>query len=327
MPNTEANNYIHVVAGVVRDPDHPRKIFITRRKQGQHLENLWELPGGKVEHGESRYHALKRELKEEVGIQIVSAIPFHSVFHKYEDKNIHLDVWEVIHYQGQAHGREEQESNWICLDELDKFLFPEADIPVFKAIGLPGELLITPDMSDLQTESFVEHLHELMQAHPYALIQFRSHHLDDNLYADVARQLQTVCDDYHAHIIISRPTLKSLQSKLFDEFQYRHLNSTILQSLTSNPFEEACILSASCHDLSELKMAERLNCRYVVLSAIRVTLSHPGRVEKGWYQFKQLTSQCSLAVYALGGVRRKDFNIARFQGAIGVAGISDFWTV
>lgn len=327
MLNTEANNSTYVVAGLIRDPENPQKIFITRRKQGQHLENFWEFPGGKVERGESRFHALRRELKEEVGIEVVSAIPFHSVFHRYEDKKIHLDVWQVKNYQGQAHGREGQETNWISLDQVNELSFPEADIPVLKALRLPGELLITPDMSDLQVEPYVEHLHRLMQSHPYALLQFRSHHLNDRLYADVARQLQQVCDDYDAKIIINRPKLKSLQSNLFDDFNHRHLNSYILQSLTSNPFDDACILSASCHDGAELKMAERLNCQFAVLSSIRVTLSHPGRVAKGWYQFKHLTRQCSLPVYALGGVRRKDYHIARFQGAIGVAGISDFWTV
>ena len=114
MPNTEPSKpYIHVVAGIIRDPDDPQKIFITRRQQGQHLENLWEFPGGKVEPTESRFHALRRELKEETGIQVVSAEPFFCVLHDYKDKSIYLDLWEIKTFQGHA-----RPSLWIDWEQI-----------------------------------------------------------------------------------------------------------------------------------------------------------------------------------------------------------------
>jgi 8-oxo-dGTP diphosphatase len=326
MPNIAADQAIHVVAGLIRHPHDASKIFISRRKSGAHLEQLWEFPGGKVKPGEARFHALKRELEEETGIRVLAALPFMSLFHRYKEKKIFLDVWEVISFSGEAEGLEGQEVSWVSQHHLDDYTFPEADIPVLNALSLPRELLITPDMPEQHEDSFVRQFEQLTTRRVYPLVQFRSHHLDDKTYAGVAARLNEICSVNGQKLIISRPTIKRLRSTLFDDYEWRHLNSSILQGLSSKPFDRAVKMSASCHDKQELKMAERLGCDFALLSTVRDTTSHPGRKIKGWYQIKKLIQPCRLPVYALGGVRRRDFSSSRFQGAIGVAGISDFWS-
>ncbi|MDJ0834052.1 MAG: 8-oxo-dGTP diphosphatase MutT, partial [Gammaproteobacteria bacterium] len=170
MPNTAADKpYTHVVAGIIRHPKHPHKLFITRRQQGQHLENLWEFPGGKLEPNESRFIGMRRELEEETGIRVESALPFFCVLHEYPDKNIFLDVWEVQSYRGKAHGREGQQGRWVKQSELTGLDFPAADIPIIQALSLPPELLITPDLAEAHQAGFIEHFRQLMQRHPYPL--------------------------------------------------------------------------------------------------------------------------------------------------------------
>ena len=58
---------IRVVCGIIFKDD---KILLTRRKKGKSLEGFWEFPGGKVEKEETDTIALKRELKEELGLEI-----------------------------------------------------------------------------------------------------------------------------------------------------------------------------------------------------------------------------------------------------------------
>lgn len=328
MPNIdpEEGQFIHVVAALIRHPEEADKIFITQRKSGQHLENLWEFPGGKVEKGEAPYHALKRELLEEVGIDINSAQPFQSVHHRYPDKSIFLDVWQVKSYSGKAHGRENQNCQWVSISDLDDYEFPEADIPILKALDLPPVLLITPDVSLKHQDSFLQQFERVMNSHPYDQVLFRSPQLDDEQYTQIAQQMEQISKPHKSNIIIHRNRLKSLKHKSFDSFRSRHLNSYLLNSITARPFDDSIVLSASCHDQTELKLAERFECKFAMLSMVRETTSHPGRSAKGWYGFNRLATRSSLPIYALGGVKRQDYCVASFQGAIGVAGISDFWS-
>ena len=323
MPNTEVS--IHVVAGIIRHPKNPAKMFFTLRQKGQHLENLWEFPGGKQESGESRFQALRRELEEEVGIHVIAAQPFQSVSHRYPGKKVCLDVWEVKQYSGQAHGREGQESAWLDLDEVFSYPFPEADLPILKALTLPPELLITPDMPAQGMDDCLASFNRLMQQHRYPLVQFRSHGLLDMDYLDAANELQSICWHHDAELIINRPSLDSLNSSCFDGFRRRHLSALNLRALSQESFEPDVRYSASCHGREELSLAEDWGCDFALLSAVRATASHPGADAKGWYRFRAEAIQTNIPVYALGGIQRKDLTVARYQAAIGVAGIQDFW--
>lgn len=325
MRNTEVKTAIHVVAGIIRHPKNPSRIFFTQRKKGQHLEDLWEFPGGKVEAGESGFHALRRELEEETGIFVHSALPFHSLTHNYHDKKIFLDVWEVKLYSGYAHGKEGQQSKWLGLNDFDEYPFPDADLPVLKALSLPSKLLITPDIFESSLERSLLHFYNLMKTHPYELVLFRSDQLVDKSYFEIASELKHISDKSNAEIIISRPDLDSLKSRSSDPFKRRHLNSQLLRTTFSSPFDESISLSSSSRDKLELEKSEKLNCDFSLLSAVKQTATYAGRPVHGWYQFRKMTMQSRIPIFALGGVEQKDLAGARFQGAVGVAGTSKFW--
>ncbi len=327
MPNIEAESSVHVVAGIVRAPHNKTRFLIARRQKGKHLENLWEFPGGKVEPGESRFAALRRELQEEIGIEVIQARPFMAVNHRYDDALIYLDVWEILDYSGRVKGQENQTIRWIKPRQIDQFEFPAADKPILAALTLPSELLITPDVSIGHEEFFLQHFSTLMARKPYPLVQFRSHHLGDDVYSQLAIEMDAVCSRHGSELVINRSSFESYRSKEFDAFTNRHLNSRLLNALSERPFDDNCVLSASCHDAQELAIARRIDCRYVTLSTVRPTPSHPGRTAKGWFGFNRLARKGGVPVYALGGVRRRDLAAARYQGAQGVAGISDFWNV
>lgn len=139
MPNTEVDRdlsaaAIHVVAGIIWHPTHRDCFLITRRPEDKHLGGLWELPGGKKETAETARAALDRELEEEVGIEVITAKPFLEVLHRYPEKTIFLDVWQVSHFSGKAIAREQQAMTWVAIDQLVNYDFPEADRPVLDAV-------------------------------------------------------------------------------------------------------------------------------------------------------------------------------------------------
>ncbi len=137
MPNTAPESVVHVAVGVIVGPQ--REVLISLRSADAHQGGLWEFPGGKVEPGESVEEALKRELREELGITVLRSTPLIDVHHDYGDKHVHLDVHVVWEFSGQAHGLEDQPLDWVAPEELFDRAFPAANVPIVQALQ---ELLI-----------------------------------------------------------------------------------------------------------------------------------------------------------------------------------------
>lgn len=115
---------VKVAVGVVLRGD---ETFITRRLAHQHQGGKWEFPGGKVEANETTEQALKRELEEEIGIQVQSSTPLIVIEHQYPDKHVMLDVHKVSDFTGDPSGLEGQEGQWVTLAKLPELDFPKAN--------------------------------------------------------------------------------------------------------------------------------------------------------------------------------------------------------
>ena len=116
---------IHVAVGIIFDTN--KNILVAKRDMQKFQGGRWEFPGGKVENNETVFQALQRELKEEIGIDVIDAAPWWQVQHSYSEKNIFLDIWTVTHYTGTPHGKEGQAVRWVSLTELSKLDIPDAN--------------------------------------------------------------------------------------------------------------------------------------------------------------------------------------------------------
>jgi 8-oxo-dGTP diphosphatase len=121
---------MHVVIGIIIDEN--QKILIAQRLSHQEKGGLWEFPGGKVEANESSYGALRREFKEEIGIDVTAADLWMQVTHDYPTKSVALDVWMITRYAGVPAGAEGQPILWITRPELIHYEFPEGNRLVIK---------------------------------------------------------------------------------------------------------------------------------------------------------------------------------------------------
>lgn len=127
------SSVMHVAVGLVLND--AGEILIALRSEMRHQGGLWEFPGGKVEPGEAVQHALARELREEVGLEVLDASPALKIAHDYPDRQVFLDVWWVVRYQGEASGGEGQLVQWVGLDRLEEFAFPEANHAIIRYLG------------------------------------------------------------------------------------------------------------------------------------------------------------------------------------------------
>jgi 8-oxo-dGTP diphosphatase len=117
-------NEVSVSVGLVLQSN---KVLVAKRHHHQHQGGLWEFPGGKIEIGEAPIDALKRELKEEVNINIHSAQQVLNIKHDYSDKSVELIIFQVTEFSGEVRHCEGQEIRWVDMQELPTIEVPEAN--------------------------------------------------------------------------------------------------------------------------------------------------------------------------------------------------------
>lgn len=123
---------ILVVAAALYDSDG--RVLIAERPAGKHMAGRWEFPGGKVDAGETEAHALARELREELGIEVTSSRPFMRLTHSYDDRDVELSMWIVERYSGAPQGLDGQRLKWVQPARLLDEDILEADSPFVEAL-------------------------------------------------------------------------------------------------------------------------------------------------------------------------------------------------
>ncbi len=109
------------------------RILATQRPKGKRLELLWEFPGGKVEDGESSEQALRREINEELGLELGTLAPLPTFEHRYDFGTVRL-----IPFLSRCEGRpllkltEHAGAKWIELNQWESLDWTPADLPVLE---------------------------------------------------------------------------------------------------------------------------------------------------------------------------------------------------
>jgi 8-oxo-dGTP diphosphatase len=103
------------------------EVLIAKRNKNVHQGDQWEFPGGKIEEGETPFHALQRECLEELDIKILSAHPWMTQSFNYPDKLVLLDIWWVEKFQGNPCALASQELCWAKIQTLKRFNFLAAN--------------------------------------------------------------------------------------------------------------------------------------------------------------------------------------------------------
>jgi len=103
------------------------RLLITQRRPGDHLGGLWEFPGGKIEPGETPEACLRRELQEELGIEVAVGDRFAEITHDYPERRVDLQFFRCTITHGEPAHLQCADLAWVTRDELDRYKFPAAD--------------------------------------------------------------------------------------------------------------------------------------------------------------------------------------------------------
>jgi 8-oxo-dGTP diphosphatase len=124
-----------VAVAVITD-SHGR-ILLTQRPLHAAHGGQWEFPGGKLEEGETAITALQREVKEEVGLQVLNADFLTTIEHTYGFKKVILLVYCVDKFSGTPRCLESQtDLRWVDRDALSDYDFPAANEQIIQLINL-----------------------------------------------------------------------------------------------------------------------------------------------------------------------------------------------
>ena len=125
-----------VVAGVI---EKNGKVLIAQRKEDCPREPLmWEFPGGKVERGEMPPQSLKREIKEELGVEIDVGGKFCESSLKDKGVEITLVAYRAGWKSGEAKALDVRDFRWVRVQELGGFAWAKADIPIVEKLMAAG---------------------------------------------------------------------------------------------------------------------------------------------------------------------------------------------
>jgi len=128
------NNLSKVVVGGLIYQN--KKILICQRKEEGDHPLKWEFPGGKLKDNENNQEALKRELKEELNIEINEMIFFDEYLYEYKklSKNLKLVFFQIFHFEGEIQNNVHQQFKWIDISKLGDYDFLEGDLKIINKL-------------------------------------------------------------------------------------------------------------------------------------------------------------------------------------------------
>lgn len=128
LPMTETRAPLpHKQIGVGVIWNDQSQILIDRRRQEGLLGGMWEFPGGKIEPNETVEECIKREIQEELGIDVVVGDRLTTIDHTYSHFRVTLNVFHCKYQSGEPTPIECDEVKWVSLAHLSEYPFPKAN--------------------------------------------------------------------------------------------------------------------------------------------------------------------------------------------------------
>lgn len=284
------------------------QVLVGWRNQAQHQGNKYEFPGGKVETGESAVDACRREIMEEVGVDIAQWHVFTVIEHQYDDLTVQLHIFHAQLENSQL-GHIQSPWSWYSRAALAELNFPAANQAIIQRLLWPKSIKIATDLDVLEQLPVERHLY------------LRSPTADLGTLLTAMRSLaQTDLQ----RLIVNVELWSRLSPELQTNIGAVHFKQQQLLALTVQdvPRQMRCI--AACHDQQAIAQANALGFDAIMLSPVLATPTHPEQLGLGWQCFAQLAAQTQLPVFALGGMSVTDLKTVEQHGGYGVAGIRNF---
>jgi 8-oxo-dGTP diphosphatase len=302
-------NAIDVAASIVRAPDG--RVLMAQRTARQIAAGFWELPGGKIDQGETAAQAAARELCEEVGIFADTLRPWLRYEHAFPTRRIRLNFFQVEQWHGTPVGREGQNLAWV--DPAAPSVAPvlASNHRVLRALALPPLCIVTNATECAGISAFLERLPRLF-ADGVRLISVCEPRLAPDQRIAFARRVAAMAQPYGAQVLLAGSCLEARRAGVAGV----HSIARDVRRLSARPPVDLWI--ASCHDDADVQRAAALGADAAILSPILPCGNNPHLAPIGWDGLARMAQAAPMPVYARGGMTPQMLGRARQCGAAGV---------
>lgn len=312
-PPIKETDYIKVAVGVIKNENG--EVLISQRGGEPPMGGVWEFAGGKFEDKETAQQALRRELQEELSIEVITAKPLLTLKYQYPDMAVKLYVFVVEQFAGEVASTLGQVCRWVSPPELNDYPFLAANKAIICAVQLPPFYAIIDDDDE---NRLMRQLDSLL-SRGIRLIQARLKRMSAESIERFLAHAYPLCRQKGVYLLINS-AVKRTGSGHVDGL---HLTARDLMACQNRPKNYKWV-AASCHNPKEMIHAQTIGVDFVVLSPVQVTASHPDTIPLGWTCFSQMVASCNIPVYGLGGLGINQLSRVRQMGGQGVAAIRAF---
>ena len=278
--------------------------FVCLKRVEQPYKNFIEFPGGKKKNNETATQCLKREIKEELNINIEKTKFITSIKHLYNDILITINVFNIFRYSGKISSNENREV--VLFNTKSNLDTLPTHYRILSLLKLPKLLkIITPD--NLEDTSF-------KNINLYKYLRLR-----DISYNTYSLSILSKLEKFHfkGNLIIDYPYNKDWDNK----YSGIHYKSCYLEKFVNQENCKQYLYSASCHNLKDIQISNKKLFDFILVSPI--LRPHDMFKPLGWDNFNMLSRESYLPTYALGGVSSIGSDLASCinNHGFGLAGI------
>ncbi len=302
---------VDVAVGIMQEPGG--RLLLAERPAHQDAPGFWEIPGGKIEDGETPEQAVVRELSEELGIQVDRLRPWRTYGHDFPSKRVRLHFFRILTWSGTPQGREGQRIAWVDPVRPDVGPLLASNHLAMTVLALPPLIGVARVGSGPNAfDDLLMRIPSLVESGLQLLI-VRSLDLAPGQQAQLLRRLRELRRGTPLRVLLSGTALAARQAGACG----LHSSAAALRTFMDRP--PTRLWAVSAHSRADLERAQATGADVVLLSPVLPTTKHPADEALGWDGFASLTASTPLPIYAQGGMLPSDIGTARALGAVGVA--------